>query len=114
MLTDNDLGAVLADQIDVRKKSVGMAIGVVSPDGRSVAVRGSANSDERTPLDGDTAFELASIGKVFTGLLLADAVRRGEVRLTDPVDTLMPAGMREPSWRSEEHTSELQSPCNLV
>src|SRR2546426_4490707 len=22
--------------------------------------------------------------------------------------------LRRPSWRSEEHTSELQSPCNLV
>jgi serine-type D-Ala-D-Ala carboxypeptidase/endopeptidase len=66
MLTDHDLAAILIDQIDVRKKSVGMAIGVVSPDGRRLAVRGSANIDARTPLDGDTAFELASIGKVFT------------------------------------------------
>src|SRR5215467_4546013 len=104
MLTDNDLGAVLADQIDVRKKSVGMAIGVVSPDGRRVAVRGRANGDEHTPLDGDTAFELASIGKVFTGLLLADAVRRGEVRLTDPVDTLMPAGLCAPTWKGHPLT----------
>src|SRR5262245_21683036 len=58
------LAAVLADQIDNRRKSVGMAAGLVSPEGRHVVVHGSANNDHRTALDGDTAFELASIGKV--------------------------------------------------
>jgi D-alanyl-D-alanine-carboxypeptidase/D-alanyl-D-alanine-endopeptidase len=96
------IAAVLADQIDVRRKSVGMAAGVVSPAGRHVVVHGSAGSD--APLDGDTAFELASIGKVFTGLLFADAVRRGEVRLDDPVDTLLPGGMNAPTWKGRRLT----------
>src|SRR5205807_6249697 len=34
---------------------------------------------------------------------------RGSVTLAPPIDTLPPVGAR-----SEEHTSELQSPCNLV
>src|SRR5580765_834004 len=96
------IAAVLADQIDVRRKSVGMAAGVVSPAGRHVVVHGSTGSD--APLDGDTAFELASIGKVFTGLLFADAVRRGEVRLDDPVDTLLPGGMKAPTWKGRRLT----------
>ena len=33
---------------------------------------------------GDTIFEIASLTNVFTALLLADAVRRGDVQLDDP------------------------------
>jgi CubicO group peptidase (beta-lactamase class C family) len=49
------------------------------------------------PLDGESVFELGSMTKVFTGILLADAVRRGEARLTDPVAALLPPAVRVPS-----------------
>lgn len=104
MTTDTDIAAVLAEQMDVRRKSVGMAAGVVSPEGRRVVSRGVVERGGSVPVDGSTAFELASLGKVFTGLLLADMMRRGEVRLTDPVDTLLPAGMMAPAWRGRRLT----------
>jgi hypothetical protein len=37
------------------------------------------------PLNGDTTFEIGLETKVFTSLLLADMVRRGEVALGHPV-----------------------------
>src|SRR2546426_8308932 len=42
--------------------------------------------------------------------------RRCGRRLEDrgSADNLVPAGRRRNDQRSEEHTSELQSPCNLV
>jgi D-alanyl-D-alanine-carboxypeptidase/D-alanyl-D-alanine-endopeptidase len=104
MITDAEIAAVLADQITVRRKSVGIAVGVVSPEGRRVVTHGVTECGGATPVDGATAFELASIGKVFTGLVLADMVRKGEVALTDPVDTLMPAGMRAPAWKGRPLT----------
>jgi hypothetical protein len=42
-------------------------------------------------LDGDTGFEIGSVTKVFTALLLADLVRKGEVALADPVAKYLPA-----------------------
>ena len=44
-----------------------------------------------------SVFEIGSITKVFTGILLADMVRRGEVRLDQPVAELLPASARIPT-----------------
>lgn len=53
----------------------------------SFAGLGDAGSGPPTP---QTPFELGSITKTFTGQLLADGVRRGELRLSDPVSTHLP------------------------
>ena len=45
----------------------------------------------------DTTYEIGSITKTFTGTVLADMVRRGEVGLDDPVARYLPAGVRVPS-----------------
>ncbi|MBA3396272.1 MAG: beta-lactamase family protein [Deltaproteobacteria bacterium] len=47
--------------------------------------------------DGRTLFEIGSITKVFTGVLLADAVQRKEVELDTPVAELLPAGVTVPT-----------------
>jgi CubicO group peptidase (beta-lactamase class C family) len=47
-------------------------------------------------LDGDTLFEIGSMTKVFTSLLLAEAVQRGEVALTDPISKYLPARVTVP------------------
>jgi len=62
----------------------------------TVAVRG-ARSDVTCHGPGvgpDSRFELGSVTKTFTALLLADAVGRGEVDLGDPIDRYLPAGAR--------------------
>ena len=46
------------------------------------------------PVDGDTIFEIGSVTKVFTALLLADMVAKGEVALTDPVSKYLPATVK--------------------
>ncbi len=54
--------------------------------------------DEATAApDADTVFEIGSISKVFTGLLLADAVGRGTVALEDPVQKYLPADVVVPN-----------------
>jgi hypothetical protein len=47
--------------------------------------------------DGDTVFEVGSVSKVFTAVLLADAVRRGDVKLDDAIDGYVPEGTVVPS-----------------
>jgi D-alanyl-D-alanine-carboxypeptidase/D-alanyl-D-alanine-endopeptidase len=44
-----------------------------------------------------TLFEIGSITKTFTALLLADMVERGEVRFSDPVSTFLPEPVSNPA-----------------
>ena len=53
-----------------------------------------------------TTWEIGSITKVFTGLLLAIAVSRGELTLETPVRELLPAGTAVPSRNGVEITLE--------
>lgn len=47
--------------------------------------------------DADTVFEIGSLSKVFTSLLLAEAVTRGEVTLDQPIQELVPAEIESPT-----------------
>lgn len=54
--------------------------------------------------DRNSVFEVGSVSKVFTGVLLADMVRRGEVTLGDPVSKHAPPGARLPTFNGKEIT----------
>jgi CubicO group peptidase (beta-lactamase class C family) len=61
-----------------------------------VISHGTMSAGGSRGVDGDTLFEIASVTKVFTTLLLADMVQRGEVALDDPIAEFLPAGMKVP------------------
>jgi len=88
--------AILARRIDVERRGVGMVVGTVSPKGRLVVAYGSRETGG-APVTGDTLFEIGSITKVFTGLLLEDMALKGEVGLDDPVSKYLPAAVKVPS-----------------
>lgn len=77
----------------VGRPGVGMVIGLADPDGDRVIARGPAGA---SPFDGRTVFEIGSISKIFTVLLLADMVTRGEVAFDDPAEKFLPSGTRMP------------------
>src|SRR4051812_14626505 len=82
--TDAEIRKILSDRIDKYHQSVGIVVGIIGPQGQRVVSYGHLNQVDPRPLNGDTVFEIDSITKVFTGLLLTDMVARGEVALTDP------------------------------
>jgi D-alanyl-D-alanine-carboxypeptidase/D-alanyl-D-alanine-endopeptidase len=84
-------------------RTVGIVVGLLDSDGsRRVFAHGSSGSG--APLDGESVFEIGSITKVFTGILLADMGRRGEVELTAPVARQLPPQVRVPSRNGKEIT----------
>ena len=80
------------------KKNAALAIGVWKDGQSHVFGYGTAHTrlGDATP-DGKTLFAIGSVTKVYTGLLLAEAVRRGEVKLDDPVNAHLPADLRVPA-----------------
>ncbi|HKB12407.1 MAG TPA: serine hydrolase [Vicinamibacterales bacterium] len=94
--SDAEITQIVAERIDVGRQSVGMVVGVIEPSGRRVVSYGALAKSDTRPLNGDTLFEIGSITKVFTSLLLADAVERHEVALTDPVSKYVPAAVTMP------------------
>ncbi|MER7670717.1 serine hydrolase domain-containing protein [Kitasatospora sp. NPDC096128] len=69
----------------------GVAVVVIRGEERTVACRGQSDHPGRHPVRADTRFELGSVTKTFTGLLLAEMAARGEVRYDDPIDRYLPA-----------------------
>lgn len=93
---NSQIRQILASRIDAEQQSVGMVVGIIDPNGRRIVVYGHPQQGDGRPLTGDSVFEIGSITKVFTSLLLTDMVQRGEVRLDQPVAQLLPAGTRVP------------------
>src|SRR5262245_28637790 len=94
--SNDEIRRVLVERIDTHHQSVGIVVGVVEPSGRRLITYGQRAKGDTRPLDGDTIFEIGSITKVFTSLLLADAVGRGDVALTDPIAKYLPATVKAP------------------
>ena len=87
---------ILKDRIEVGHQSVGMVAVTVQDGRRELVSYGRSDMPDERPLDMDSVFEIGSITKVFTALLLADMVQRREVALADPVASLLPAGTKIP------------------
>ncbi|HEY2750809.1 serine hydrolase domain-containing protein [Phenylobacterium sp.] len=94
---DAAIRQVLVRRIDTERRGVGIVVGVISPKGRRVVAYGSSDIGDRRSVDADTLFEIGSISKTFTALVLQDMALRGEVGLDDPVSKYLPAGVKVPS-----------------
>jgi D-alanyl-D-alanine-carboxypeptidase/D-alanyl-D-alanine-endopeptidase len=75
-------------------KTAGLMVVVVSEAHSAVYGFGSAFSDRVEPPDGDTIFQIGSVSKVFTGLLLAREVASKKLALADAADAHLPEQLR--------------------
>jgi D-alanyl-D-alanine-carboxypeptidase/D-alanyl-D-alanine-endopeptidase len=106
ILSDSQIRRVLAERIDTQRLGVGIMVGVIARQGRRLIVYGKADDSDTRSLDGDTVFEIGSVTKVFTALLLADEVQRGEVALNDPVAKYLPREVQVPEHGGKAITLE--------
>lgn len=102
----NEVKALLVQLVDVDKRAPGIVVGMIADDPQESWVVGYGRlsaTDEHVP-DGDTVFEIGSITKVFTGILLAQAVLNGEVKLDDPISMYLPEGVTAPEYKGKSIT----------
>lgn len=90
------LRELIATRVD-EGRAVGIVLGVVEADGtRRIVSHGDPGPDARQ-LGADSVFEIGSITKAFTGILLAEMVARGEVELEAPLQDYVHDGVTVPT-----------------
>ena len=82
---DRDLAQALHSGLLAPGSGAGVSIGVSEHGVRRVFSYGAARPD--------SLFEIGSITKTFTGLILAQMIARGKARLDEPVRELLPTGL---------------------
>ncbi len=107
--TDSQIKQILTQRIDVDRQAVGLAAVIVEGDKVRFVTHGAMGVDKAEPITPDTLFEVGSITKTFTALLLADMVIKGEVKLDDPVEKWLPQGLR--GLKLRDHAG---SPIQLI
>lgn len=101
--SDGEIESVIRTRIE-EGRAVGMVIGVMEADGSTRIVSFGEAGPGAKPLGPQSVFEIGSISKVFTGTMLADMVARGEVSLTDAVESYLPDGVSVPTRGGREIT----------
>jgi serine-type D-Ala-D-Ala carboxypeptidase/endopeptidase len=99
---DDAIKTFLHDNFD--RKKTAMVVGLVDARGCRIFGAGSLDDGTDRAVDGDTVFEIGSITKTFTDLLLEDCVERGEMNLNDRVAKYVPASVKMPSRNGKEIT----------
>ncbi len=93
---DDALRLALARRVDAQFCS-GIVIGMCDDNGTRFIAHGLTRPGG-APVNEHTSFEIGSVTKLFTNILLADMVLRHEVELATPVSGLLPPGSVVPSW----------------
>ena len=87
--SDAEIRQLLSNRIDHDHKATGIVVALIDSQGaRRIVAHGDVKPD--------SLFEIGSVTKVFTALLLTDMVERGELRLADPVQKYLPEGVKMP------------------
>lgn len=84
-ILDKDLAAALTSGALAPSTHAGVTIGVVAQGERTIFSYGTAKPD--------SVFEIGSISKTFTGLILAQMVEQKSVKLDEPLRELLPPGI---------------------
>ncbi len=75
----------------------GIVVGIIDAEGPRYYSFGVKSLKTKEPVNEHSVFEIGSISKTFTGILLADMVTKGEVKLDDPLQKYLPAGVTAPT-----------------
>ena len=106
-----------------RQTNACMVIGLADQSGNQVFRAGKLDNGTDREVDGDTLFEIGSVTKTFTTLLLMDMVERGQMKLDDPVAKYLPKSVKVPARNGKQitlldlatHTAGLpRDPSNLT
>ena len=74
-----------------------IVVGVINGNGMHYYSYGVKSLTTAEPVDEHSVFEIGSITKTFTGIILADMILKGKVSLDDPLQKYLPEGITAPT-----------------
>jgi CubicO group peptidase (beta-lactamase class C family) len=90
-LSRTDVAEILRRRVDVEKQTIGIAAAVVTHGGQRIMCHGHQGLGNDQPVSGQTLFEIGSITKIYTAILLAGLARDGVLAIDDPAAKHLPA-----------------------
>ena len=101
--TDAEITALLDQCVVQQRRAPGIVIAMIDSNGTRVFAQGVGQTGG-AHVDGDTLFEIGSVTKTFTALLLQEMADRGEVSLDDPIGKYLPPAVKTPSRNGRQIT----------
>jgi D-alanyl-D-alanine-carboxypeptidase/D-alanyl-D-alanine-endopeptidase len=98
-----EIRALIANRVE-SGRAVGIVVGIIDEKGRQTVGSGRLSINGPQAPDGDTVFEIGSVTKVFTSLILADMIEKGEVKPDDPVAKFLPNTVNVPGRNGRQIT----------
>ncbi|WP_325564861.1 serine hydrolase [Pedobacter sp.] len=84
------------------KRCKSIIVGIVNMKGKQVFAEGVKSDADPSLPDGNTIYEIGSITKVFTSLVLSKMSLRHELNLNDPISKYLPTDVKSPSKNGKE------------
>ena len=104
-MISSQVKSFILDQI-INKSKAAIVIGFVDPNGTRIFSFGNMSTRHNIPVNENTLFNIGSITKTFTTLLLADMVKQGLVNLEDPIGKYLPATVKIATYNGHKITLE--------
>jgi serine-type D-Ala-D-Ala carboxypeptidase/endopeptidase len=104
-ITDQ-IKSLIDERVDRNKTNAAMVIGLIDPNGTQFYGYGKLSNSSNATVNENTIFNIGSITKVFTTILLADMVNKGLINLDDPIEKYLPSHVSVPQFNGHKITVE--------
>lgn len=105
VIAAQDVNKILEERLRLDPLGSAFSAAVVTEKGTAFYNVGKNSKQTDAKIAGEnTVYEIGSITKVFVGILLAEAVKRGEVKLDDPISKHLPKTVITPKLNGKEIT----------
>ena len=102
-LADDQIKQIIQQQAEA-KNIPSIVVGIIDESGKRVICFGKLNKDLDKQADGNTLYEIGSITKVFTSLVLEDMAEHGELNINDPISKYLAESVKTPVKDGKEIT----------
>jgi serine-type D-Ala-D-Ala carboxypeptidase/endopeptidase len=103
--TNDEYKKLFQDKIEFDKSGSSIVAVFMDEKGTRFVNYGNLGKDASSAATNENSiYEIGSITKMFVGVLLADAVKRGEVKLDAPISAYLPKTVKTPKFNGKEIT----------